>query len=234
MIQTDAKKKGLLRVSEIARAAGVSVPTIHYYIREGLVSPSTKTAPNMAYYDPQCVEDIRLVKELQQKGFLPLSVIKMILKAERRGQDPGHLVEMRTFMDHIFHPVGTGAQSRDLSLTELAAASGLPESSLQTLRTLGLLMPVATEQGERYDDIDLRIAGIVKELVGFGLAPEDLSVYSQYIDAIRNEVTAIHDWIHDVHGTDKVPVAKLASTLNSLKACLAIKINRQAVVEFHE
>ena len=234
MTTTAVKKKGLLRISEVARAAGVSVPTIHFYIREGLLSPSIKTARNMAYYAPQCIEEIRLIKEFQEKGFLPLSVIKLILQAGREGEDADHIVEMRTFLDHIFHPVRTGVESKELSLTDLAAATGVPESSLETLRALGLLMPVRTEQGERYDDIDIRITQIVKELMEFGLAPEDLSVYGQYIEAIRNEVRTIHDRMHEIDAADKVPVNKLASTLNSLKACLAIKVNRQAVMQLHE
>lgn len=236
MTTAAAKRKGLLRISEVARAAGVSVPTIHFYIREGLLSPPVKTARNMAYYAPECVEEIRLIKELQEKGFLPLSVIRLVLQAEREGQDPDHLIEMRIFLDSVFRfrTAGTGTASKELSLTELAAATGVPASSLETLRTLGLLMPARTERGERYDDIDVRIALIVKELIEFGLAPEDLGVYGQYIEVIRNEVRTMHDRIHETPGADKVPVTKLASTLNSLKACLAIKVQRQAVVEFHE
>jgi DNA-binding transcriptional MerR regulator len=71
MKQTDITQQGLMRISEVAKATGVSITTIHYYTREGLLLPSIKTAHNMAYCSQDCVEDIRIIKELQAKRFLP-------------------------------------------------------------------------------------------------------------------------------------------------------------------
>ena len=123
MRKTAVIEKGLMRISEVSKITGVSLPTIHYYVREGLLFPSIKTARNMAYYSPECVEDIRLIKELQSKRFLPLSVIKLIMNAKREGQDADHLIEMQSFLDYIFHPVGTG-EPKSLTFNELIDASG--------------------------------------------------------------------------------------------------------------
>lgn len=71
---------GLLRISDLSRETGVSTATIKFYIREKLLpAPTLKTGRNMAYYDPAFVTRIRFIKELQQKRFLPLDVIKAIL-----------------------------------------------------------------------------------------------------------------------------------------------------------
>ncbi len=222
-----------MRISEVSRITGVSLPTIHYYVREGLLSPAVKTAPNMAYYSPECVEDIRLIKQLQLKRFLPLSAIKMMMSARQRGEDTNHLIEMLTFLDDIFHPLGKG-ESGGLTFSELIKTTGMSAADLNDLDELGLLMPADTPQGRIYDDIDLRIAQIVSELAEFGLGSADLQVYKQYIDAVRNEAKTIHEKVHEMHGSRSVPVARLSRALTEMKSCLSHKIFREVIAEHHQ
>jgi DNA-binding transcriptional MerR regulator len=232
MRKTGSRQDGLLRISEIARAAGVSLPTLHYYLREGLLAPSARTARNMAYYSPDCVDDIHLIKELQSKRFLPLSVIKLVLRARQAGQDIDHVGEMRSFLDDIFHPVGPGGPQR-LTFQELIAVSGLNASQLETLESFGLLQPAGTPEDKSYDDIDVRVAQIVKEVGEYGLEPADMSVYQPYIEAIRLEAAALHAKMHATRGTENVPINRVINSLNSLKTFLAKKIYRQLALETH-
>jgi DNA-binding transcriptional MerR regulator len=231
--ETDASGKGLLRVSDLAKAAGVSLATIHYYLREGLLAPVKKTARNMAYYSPQSVDDIRFIKELQVKRYLPLSAIKLVLKARREGQNIDHVDEMRSFLDDIYHPASPEAGPKELTFSELVAASGLPVTPLTRLEALGLLMPAIEGQHKKYDDLDLCIAKTVKELGDFGLSSWDLRVYYEYVMAIRNEAKTIHDKLHSSGLTKTADIGKLMNLLNTLKACLTTKIYRQAALEFH-
>ncbi len=157
MRKADALKKHLIRISDITRAAGVSVPTVHYYLREGLLTTPVKTSRNMAYYDPICVEEIGLIKELQTKRFLPLSVIKMILQARRDGQDAEHVVEMQSLFEGLFHPVRTATTPKEISFDELVTATEVSESILRMLEGSGLLIGVETEKGRYYDDLDVHI-----------------------------------------------------------------------------
>jgi len=222
-----------MRISEVSRITGVSLPTIHYYVREGLLSPAVKTARNMAYYSPECVEDIRLIKQLQLKRFLPLSAIKMMMGARQRGEDTNHLIEMLTFLDDIFHPVGKG-DSGGMTFQDLINATGMSAADLNDLDEMGLLMPAATSQGRMYDDVDLRIVQIVSELAEFGLKPSDLQVYRQYIDAVRNEAKTIHEKVHELHSSGSVPVARLSRVLTEMKSCLTHKIFRELFIEHHK
>jgi DNA-binding transcriptional MerR regulator len=222
-----------MRISEVSRITGVSLPTIHYYVREGLLSPAVKTARNMAYYSPECVEDIRLIKQLQMKRFLPLSAIKMMMSARQRGEDTNHLIEMLTFLDDIFHPVGKG-EPGSLTFHDLISATGMSAADLNDLDEMGLLMPADTPQGRIYDDVDLRVAQIVTELAEFGFKPSDLQVYEQYIYAVRNEARTIHEKVHQLHGSMSVPVARLSRALMELKSCLSHKIFREVVVADHQ
>ena len=65
-------------MSELAERSGVSAGTIKHYLREGLLGEGddiVRTSRNMAYYPPEYVERIRLIKRLQEDRFMPLRVI---------------------------------------------------------------------------------------------------------------------------------------------------------------
>ena len=57
------------------------VATIRHYLREGLLPEPVKTSRNMAYYPPEFVDRIRLIKQLQEERFMPLRVIRELLDA---------------------------------------------------------------------------------------------------------------------------------------------------------
>ncbi len=78
-----APAKELLKISELAERAEVPVATVRHYLREGLLPEPVKTSKNMAYYPPEFVERIRLIKRLQEERFMPLRIIKDTLLAER-------------------------------------------------------------------------------------------------------------------------------------------------------
>ena len=78
---------GLLKISELAERSGVSTATIKHYLREGLLGEGdgvVKTSRNMAWYPPELVERLRLIKRLQEERYLPLRVIREILGAGER------------------------------------------------------------------------------------------------------------------------------------------------------
>lgn len=83
-MSTPATEDGLLRMRELAEASGVPAPTIKHYLREGLLPEPVKTSRNMAYYPPEFVDRIKLIKRLQEERFLPLKAIKDVLDAQER------------------------------------------------------------------------------------------------------------------------------------------------------
>ena len=86
----------LLRVGELAEASGVPVPTIKHYLREGLLPEPVKTSRNMAYYPPEFVDRIKLIKQLQEERFMPLKAIKSVLD-----EDPERARAMVELEDRI-------------------------------------------------------------------------------------------------------------------------------------
>jgi len=77
-------ENGLLRMRELAEASGVPAPTIKHYLREGLLPEPVKTSRNMAYYPPEFVDRIKLIKQLQEQRYLPLKAIKEVLDSQER------------------------------------------------------------------------------------------------------------------------------------------------------
>ena len=70
-----------MRISELAREAGVSVPTAKFYLREGLLQGGRRTAVNQATYDESHVRRLRLIRALREVGGLDLRTISAIVAA---------------------------------------------------------------------------------------------------------------------------------------------------------
>ena len=70
-----------MRVSELSRASGVPLPTIKYYLREGLLHRGETTSPNQASYDASHLRRLRLIRALMEVGTLPVATVKDVLDA---------------------------------------------------------------------------------------------------------------------------------------------------------
>jgi DNA-binding transcriptional MerR regulator len=58
-----------VKIGEIARAAGVSVDTVRFYERVGVLPAPERTESGYRDYEPRTVERIRFTRELQAIGF---------------------------------------------------------------------------------------------------------------------------------------------------------------------
>jgi len=72
--------KTRMKISELSRRTNVPKETIHYYVREGFIPRPRKKGKNVSDYDESFVERILLIKQIQDHFFLPLSLIKKIIK----------------------------------------------------------------------------------------------------------------------------------------------------------
>jgi len=69
-----------MRIAELSRRSGVPVPTIKYYMREGLVPQGERTSPNQANYDESHLRRLRLARALVDVGGLPVAVAHDVLQ----------------------------------------------------------------------------------------------------------------------------------------------------------
>jgi DNA-binding transcriptional MerR regulator len=69
-----------MRIAELSRRAAVPIPTIKFYIREGMLPRGERTDRNQAEYTEGHVERLALIGTLQQAG-LTLAAINAALRA---------------------------------------------------------------------------------------------------------------------------------------------------------
>ena len=70
-----------MRIAELGEASGVSVATLKFYLREGLLHPGEARAVNQADYDASHLRRVRLIRVLQDVGGLGLADIGRALAA---------------------------------------------------------------------------------------------------------------------------------------------------------
>jgi len=70
-----------MRISELARRSGVSVHTIKYYLRVGLLRPGRNTAHNQARYDESHLRRLRVIRVFIDVGGLSVRATRELLTA---------------------------------------------------------------------------------------------------------------------------------------------------------
>jgi DNA-binding transcriptional MerR regulator len=136
----------LLKMQELAERAGVSPATIKHYLREGLLPEPVRTSRNMAYYPPEFVDRIRLIKRLQEQRFMPLKLIKRMLE-----EDPDRITAMVELEDRILELAVAGNEPAWMSAAEARRRYGVPQAVLDRLEEIGVLTPDA--RGYEPDDV---------------------------------------------------------------------------------
>lgn len=68
-----------MRMAELSAQSGVPIPTIRFYMREGLVPSGQLTSPNQAVYDEGHVRALKLVRTLVEVGGLPIAAVREVL-----------------------------------------------------------------------------------------------------------------------------------------------------------
>jgi DNA-binding transcriptional MerR regulator len=221
-------ENGLLKMSQLAEASGVSAGTIKHYLREGLLPEPVRTSRNMAYYPPDFVERIRLIKRLQEERFMPLRMIKRVLD-----DDPQRTRALVELEDRIIERAAAGEEKR-ISKAELERRYDVPREVVDRLAELGVLTP----NSRGYSPSDVRIveaisrfrAGGYDERIGFtvydtlryksaleGLVKEEVEVLldrltremdaQRAVDMVEAGAEPLHDLISALHS--KLLVAEL-------------------------
>ena len=76
-----------MRIGEAARRAGVSVKTLHYYERVGIVAPATREPNGYRTYEPDALDRLAFTRAAQAVG-LTLGEIREIIQFRERGERP--------------------------------------------------------------------------------------------------------------------------------------------------
>jgi DNA-binding transcriptional MerR regulator len=74
-----------LKIGAVARASGVSVDTVRFYERVGVLAAPERTESGYRVYGPSTIERIRLTRELQAIGFTLTDVVDALAAHDAGG-----------------------------------------------------------------------------------------------------------------------------------------------------
>ena len=175
------------RIDEIAQKAGITVDTIRYYSREGLLPPPERSGRHKLY-GPEHLDRLNRIRELQEQRF-SLAAIRAFLNVDRPG------------LEDLFATKG-----RTYTFDDLVARSGLEPELVARLRDVGLLADPVSLGHDAYDDNDLALLRSVVELREIGMTEEILvalgAIYVRHFRALQADVHAMlagndRDWDPD-------------------------------------
>ncbi len=217
----------LLRMGELAEASGVSAPTIKHYLREGLLPEPVKTSRNMAYYPPEFVDRIRLIKRLQEERFMPLKAIKSVLD-----EDPERAGALLELEDRILDRALAGERART-SAAEVQERYGVPKEVLDRLAKLEVLTP----NSRGYSPSDVTIieaisrfrAGGYDEEIGFTVY-DTLRYKTALEELVRQEVDVVMNRLAGEVSPERV-VEMLEAGAQPLKDLIAALHTKLMVAE---
>lgn len=177
-----------MRIAELAKRSSTSKETIHFYLREGLLKKPKKTSRNMAYYDESHLEQLRLIKRLRSESYLPLGVIKQVLKQGKLPTSTGHL----DLAGELFGQ-GARAEFEPPTAKALAERTGVSVERLGAYEEAGLIRALPGKGPKRYGYEDARIAetiGAVEKEAGEGneaLVLERLKLVDAHLAALVSD-----------------------------------------------
>lgn len=170
----------MLKIAELADRSGVPIPTLKHYLREGLIRAAKKTGRTMSWYDEATVARVRAIKELQERQYLPLDLIKRALASETA---PDELAAANAIADVLAKHRG----ARTLTRAELIER-GVREDELTWLQAAGLAVPTGPEQTYAGDDLAiLQTLGAARR-AGISPAMLPLEIVGEYVVALRRLV----------------------------------------------
>jgi DNA-binding transcriptional MerR regulator len=174
-----------MKISELVERTGVPKETIHYYLREGVLRKPRKGVKNSADYNESYVENIRIIKKLQEHYFLPLSVIKKIIRLHQK-QSASEKYSF-SFLSEYFRPldrlIAVPVTGRE-TFREMTGLSGKWLSKFEEWGVIGYEL----RDGEPVYNSDEMILGkliVNMDHLGFGpkdgYKPEDLRDIAEFV-----------------------------------------------------
>jgi DNA-binding transcriptional MerR regulator len=178
------RQEARYRVEDFARRAGLSVDTIRFYQKRGLLPPPAREG-RIAWYGPEHLERVERIRELQRQGFT-LAVARRVLAGELDAADVPLALEVSRAGDGDEARAAAAEAPELLTLDELANRSGVPVALLSAIVREGFLAPHRVEGEARYTTTDVATVRAGLRLLEAGLPlPELMALGRRQHDATR-------------------------------------------------
>ena len=225
-----------LRMKDLCEQTGLSRQAIHFYIQQGLVPEGKKTGRNMAWYGPEHVERLQLIRKLQEERFLPLKAIRALLDGETADLDPAKRALFAEVASRI-DPSLNGPRPAMVDAREAAARHGVRLDEVERMAELGFI-------AARRDDDDrlvisaenlwmldiwgqMRTLGYTEEL---GFRVDDLQIYDAAVSKLFQAETGL--LVERLAGQSPAQVAAMIEKALPLIHAVLIHLHTAAVRHF--
>jgi DNA-binding transcriptional MerR regulator len=172
-----ATTDGEWRIDDLAHRAGVTVDTIRYYQREGLLPAAEKSGRNKIY-GPAHLERIARIREFQERRF-SLAAIRALIESQRTG-----------LADGVF-----GGSEHSYTLHQLVERSGAAPEIVQAAQDSRLLRDPGDYGRQSYDSGDLDLLRALSELRDRGIPAAVLTelgrIYTEGVEQMQHRVVAL-------------------------------------------
>jgi DNA-binding transcriptional MerR regulator len=160
-----------MKIGELVKITSVSKETIHYYIREGVLRKPHKTGKNTADYNESFIDQIRTIKALRENYFLPIPVIKKLIKKQKsRNRSEKSSFQ---FLIENFRPLDQLISSEISGREPFMKTTGLSEKWLLKMQEWNVITSEKQNDEDFYSQDDVIIGKLIADMDRIGIGPRD-------------------------------------------------------------
>ena len=237
----------MMRMKQLSAASGLPKGTIQFYIMEGLIPRPYKTHANMAYYNESHLNAIRLVRELQEKRFLPLSVIKQVVRGGRGGLSVAEIRALTEIDGKLFPNLAENPEVKPVTAKQLSEETGVDLKDIKQMEKIRVLNPIKKGNRTLYGEDDIRLVECFAKMREAGFSEEmgwDGQVFSIYRDflqrLVEEEAKILMSGVAGKVGVEKLTkmveegTIILNSMIGLIRKKLIVETVRRYTTEFQE
>jgi DNA-binding transcriptional MerR regulator len=183
-----------MKLRELVNKTGVSRETIQFYLREGVLPKPHKRGKGQAEYGEHYTDLLDLIKDLQENHFLPLAVIKRVIKKLKSvSASEEHYFRMQS---EFFSPVGYLLSQQEVEGdNQFLELTGLGKKWLARARDWEIITPEDRNGANVFSSEDVAIGKVMVEMDRAGTGPKDgfdPEALRHYKDYLQNMVTDLN------------------------------------------
>lgn len=184
---------GVMRIAELSERSGVPVPTIKYYLREGLLHRGELTSRNQARYGEAHLRRLSLVRALTDVGGLPVAAVREVL---------AHVDAPRSSTHNLL--------GRVLDAIPPAGQDGSPEEE-----DLARAQELVRDRGWNCHPDDPAVEGLAAVLAGYRRTGHPLGeeYLVRYAEAVEQVARVDLDTLRDTEELDEIIEGAVVGTV---------------------
>ena len=158
-----------MKINELIEKTGFSRQTIHYYLREELLPQPHKTNITQAEYNQAHVERLLLIKELQERFFLPLKTIRNVISNMKTFERTDNFLRIKA--EHL-KPTEQFVPGTIIGEKVFIRETGMTRKRLKDFERFGIISPTIRRNRKVYSQDDISIGKAIGTMRRIGLSHE--------------------------------------------------------------